>query len=66
MYTPPPLGKVLPFPLIVATLLAVAIAVFAPELGPFAYVSAWIGAFMVLFVWFILRYHQRDGEDDED
>ncbi|OUW16998.1 MAG: hypothetical protein CBD18_05665 [Opitutales bacterium TMED158] len=66
MYRPPPLGKVLPFPLIVATLLAIAIAVFAPELGPFAYGSAWIGTFVVLFIWFILRFHQDQGEDDED
>lgn len=59
MYQPPPLRKVLPFPLFVATSLAVAIVVFAPELGPFAYVSAWGATFMVLTIWGILTYEGK-------
>ncbi|MGK0239885.1 MAG: hypothetical protein ACI92G_003367 [Candidatus Pelagisphaera sp.] len=59
MYTPPPLRKVIPFPLFVATVLAVAIAVFAPELGPFAYMSAWFGTVVVLTIWGVLCY-ERD------
>ena len=65
MYTPPPLGKIIPFPIIVATLLAALIAVFAPELGFFAWGSAWIGTFVVLTVWGVLHYHMKDGDDDD-
>lgn len=59
MKSPPPLGKVIVFPLIIATVLAILIAVLAPELGPFAYVSAWIGTFGVLMVWGFLHHVQR-------
>jgi hypothetical protein len=59
MRTPPPLGKVIIFPLVVATLLAVLIAVLTPEVGPFAYVSAWIGTFAVLMVWGFLHHVQK-------
>ncbi len=59
MRSPPPLGKVIIFPLIVATLLAVAIAVLVPKLGPYAYVSAWVGTFAVLTVWGILNHARR-------
>ncbi len=59
MSSPPPLGKVIIFPLFVATLLAVLIAVFAPQLGPFAYGSAWVGTFAVLTIWGILNHARR-------
>lgn len=59
MSSPPPLGKIIVFPLIVATLLAALIAFTAPELGPIAYMSAWIGAFMVLLVWGFLHHAQK-------
>jgi hypothetical protein len=63
MYTPPPLSKVIPFPLLFASGLAVTIAWIAPELGPFAYVSAWVGSFGVLTIWSILLYHRKQSDD---
>ncbi len=59
MGQPPPLGKVIVFPLIVATLFAVLIAYFAPEVGLYGYGSAWIGTFAVLMVWSFLKHAQR-------
>ncbi len=48
---PPPSMKHFIFPACFATLLAGAIVFFAPELGFFAWFSAWIGSFFVLSVW---------------
>lgn len=59
MRGPPPLGKVIVFPLVVATLQAVAIIVFAPQLGIFAWGSAWIGTFAVLMVWNFLNHARK-------
>ena len=59
MSGPPPLGKVIVFPLVVATFLAVAIVVFAPQLGVFAWGSAWIGTFAVLMVWSFLSHARK-------
>lgn len=59
MSGPPPLGKVIVFPLVVATFLAVAIVVFAPQLGVFAWGSAWIGTFAVLMVWNFLSHARK-------
>ena len=59
MYTPPPLGKIIIFPLLFATGLAVAIAVFTPELGPFAYMSAWVGTVAGMTVLGVLNYERN-------
>jgi len=59
MSGPPPLRKVIVFPLVVATFLAVTIIVFAPQLGIFAWGSAWIGTFAVLMVWNFLNHARK-------
>jgi len=43
------------FPFCLATLVAGLILYFAPEVGAFAAMSAWIGIFVVLTIWGFIR-----------